>query len=114
MKYGRRKKKIEEDDLDVPVKKTIEIDGMTFKTRADYTYFLKLLDFEEKGIIESFDRSHFLVNEEEQEEIQDDGKDDEQKYKAKKVIVNNIKFDSRLETDYYLHLLILQQEGEIE
>jgi protein associated with RNAse G/E len=36
------------------------------------------------------------------------------KYKSKKVIVDGIEFDSKLESQYYIHLKALQQRGEIE
>jgi hypothetical protein len=124
MKYGKRKKKIEEDNSVNPIKKTFEIDGMIFKTRPDYNYYLKLLDYEEKGIIKSFDRSYFFKNEPDEVENEineaveieevDNKKITKPKYKAKKVFIDDIKFDSRLEADFYLHALILKQEGIIE
>ena len=33
------------------------------------------------------------------------------KYGAKKVVVNDIKFDSKMESNYYLHLLELEKQG---
>lgn len=36
------------------------------------------------------------------------------KYGAKKVIIDNIKFDSKAEGDYYLYLKKLKEKGEIE
>lgn len=35
------------------------------------------------------------------------------KYRAKKVMVDNIRFDSQLEANYYLHLKMLQRVGEV-
>lgn len=36
------------------------------------------------------------------------------KYKAKKVEFNNIKFDSKIECEYYKYLLKLESDGEIK
>lgn len=35
------------------------------------------------------------------------------KYNAKKVVIDGIKFDSKMEADYYIHLKRLKEQGEI-
>lgn len=80
--------------------KTFCVDGLTYKSRKLYNYHMELKDYQNKGIIQSF------VLDEPTEKTKS-------KYHAKKVLINDICFDSLMESRFYVMLCALQAEGKI-
>lgn len=83
-------------------KKVYELDGLCFKSKEALNYYSKLKSLQEEGFIRSFNTDSLIVSSK------------ETKFKAKSIFINEHKFDSMLEADYYLHLLSELQSNRIQ
>ncbi|MCK2000055.1 DUF1064 domain-containing protein [[Brevibacterium] frigoritolerans] len=82
-------------------KKVYEMDGLTFKNIEGLKYYQKLLRLVEDKVIFSFSLDSLMLNQ------------PKSKYGANKIVINDIKFDSMLEGNYYLYLLNEKEKGSI-
>ncbi|WP_253948250.1 DUF1064 domain-containing protein [Priestia megaterium] len=82
-------------------KKIYEINGIIFKNNDSLKYYRKLNALLEEGFIYSFNLDSLSINQ------------TKSKYGANKIVINDIKFDSMLEANYYLHLLKEKEQGSI-
>lgn len=83
-------------------KKIYEMDDLTFKSREALNYYSKLKLLKQQGTIHSFNADSLIIS----------GK--ETKYKANAIFIDDYKFDSMLEADYYLYLLDELQGNRIK
>ncbi|WP_456363839.1 DUF1064 domain-containing protein [Priestia aryabhattai] len=82
-------------------KKVYELDGLNFKNNEGLKYYKKLKTLLEDGFIRSFNLDTLSVAQ------------SKSKYGANKIVIDDIKFDSMLEANYYLYLLKQKNEGLI-
>ncbi|MGF9890876.1 DUF1064 domain-containing protein [Priestia megaterium] len=82
-------------------RKIYEINGIIFKNNDSLKYYKKLNALLEEGFIYSFNLDSLSINQ------------TKSKYGANKIVINDIKFDSMLEANYYLHLLKEKEQGSI-
>ncbi|MGF7535657.1 DUF1064 domain-containing protein [Bacillus mexicanus] len=85
-------------------KEKYKIDGLIFKNSQGLRYYNKLKKLRDAGCIDSFNINSLLKKKKVKQLS---------KYNAKKIEINDIKFDSMLESDYYLHLLDEKKKGNI-
>ena len=78
------------------------MDDLTFKSREALNYYSKLKLLKQQGTIHSFNADSLIIS----------GK--ETKYKANAIFIDDYKFDSMLEADYYLYLLDELQGNRIK
>lgn len=90
-------------DIKIKKKKQHKLDGFLFKNSQGLKYYEKLKKLRDSGFIDSFNINSLLTKKGQQHS----------KFKAKKIEINDIKFDSMLESDYYLHLLDEKKKGNI-
>ncbi|XIH25773.1 hypothetical protein C1N73_29730 (plasmid) [Priestia aryabhattai] len=77
------------------------MNGVIFKNNESLKYYKKLNTLLEEGFIYSFNLDSLSINQ------------TKSKYGANKIDINDIKFDSMLEANYYLHLLKEKAQGTI-
>lgn len=80
-------------------KKELALDGISFQSQADLSFYLKLKEAKENGLIHHFELS--------------EPKEKMDKYNAKKVTIDHHLFDSQTEAEYYLYLLQEKKEEKV-